>query len=58
MQKKQAPEIIENKEGEVIETSKTCVKCESSNVSSEKLTKIDNFKDVKICEFLCKQCGF
>lgn len=32
MQKKQAPEIIENKEGEVIEASKTCVKCESSNV--------------------------
>lgn len=57
MQKKQSPQTIESKEGEVIETTKTCTKCQTSDLLIEKLTKIDNFKDVKIYEFLCKQCG-
>ncbi len=58
MQKKQSPQTIESNEEEVVETTKTCTKCENINVSIEKLTKIDNFKDVKISEFLCTQCGF
>lgn len=48
MQKKKSPQIIENNEGEVVKKTAACGKCGSEGVLLEKLTKIDNFKDVKI----------
>lgn len=58
MQKKKSPQIIDSKEGEVVERTSTCQKCQNEGLSNEKLTKIENFKDVTISESACKNCGF
>lgn len=48
MQKKQSPQIIEGSEEKVVKETAPCQKCGIDGVSMEKLSKIDNFKDVKI----------
>jgi C4-type Zn-finger protein len=58
MHKKTAPQTIEDREGEITHVEQGCQKCLKVGKATQTFTKIENFKEVIIFDFICKDCGF